>query len=95
MECTIIRATELAAAQDRLTDLERQKDDITRSCSPSALLHKLQTSMAKLDEESEEMHQKFLEKDMDLTTFVQKYKRLRTAYHKQALLHLAGLTSLR
>ncbi|KAF8776350.1 hypothetical protein HU200_003578 [Digitaria exilis] len=91
-QCTIIRATELAAAQDRLTDLERQKDDITRSCSPSALLHKLQTSMAKLDEESEEMHQK---KDMDLTTFVQKYKRLRTAYHKQALLHLAGQTSLR
>jgi ESCRT-I complex subunit VPS37 len=27
--------------------------------------------MAKLDEESEELHQKFLEKDIDLTTFVQ------------------------
>jgi hypothetical protein len=26
---------------------------------------------------------------------VQKYKKLRTAYHKQALLHLAGQTSLR
>ena len=52
-------------------------------------------SMAKLDEESEELHQKFLEKDIDLATFVQKYKKLRTAYHKQALLHLAGQTSLR
>ena len=51
--------------------------------------------MAKLDEESEELHQKFLEKDIDLATFVQKYKKLRTAYHKQALLHLAGQTSLR
>ena len=49
-------------------------------------------SMAKLDEESEELHQKFLEKDIDLPTFVQKYKKLRTAYHKQALLHLAGQT---
>ncbi|KAJ1298467.1 hypothetical protein BS78_01G456000 [Paspalum vaginatum] len=93
-QCTIIRTTELAAAQDRLTDLERQKDDIMRSYSPAALLDKLQTSMAKLDEESEELHQKFLEKDIDLPTFVQKYKKLRTAYHKQALLHLAGQTSL-
>ncbi|CAN6290421.1 unnamed protein product [Urochloa humidicola] len=94
-QCTIIRTTELAAAQDRLTDLERQKDDIMRSYSPAALLDKLQTSMAKLDESSEELHQKFLEKDIDLPTFVQKYKKLRTAYHKQALLHLAGQTSLR
>ena len=52
-------------------------------------------SMAKLDEESEELHQKFLEKDIDPPTFVQKYKKLRMAYHKQALLHLAGQTSLR
>ena len=51
--------------------------------------------MAKLAEESEELHQKFLEKDIDPPTFVQKYKKLRTAYHKQALLHLAGQTSLR
>ncbi|KAG2648619.1 vacuolar protein-sorting-associated protein 37 homolog 1-like [Panicum virgatum] len=93
-QCTIIRTTELAAALDRLTDLERQKDDIMRSYSPAALLDKLQTSMAKLDEESEELHQKFLEKDIDLPTFVQKYKKLRTTYHKQALLHLAGQTSL-
>ncbi|CAD6203577.1 unnamed protein product [Miscanthus lutarioriparius] len=84
-QCTIIRTTELAAAQDWLTDLERQKDDIMRSYSPAALLDKLQTSMGKLDEESEELPQKFLEK----------YKKLRTAYHKQALLHLAGQTSLR
>jgi hypothetical protein len=35
--------------------------------------------MAKLDEESDDLHQK--------STFVQKYKKLRTAYHKQALLH--------
>ncbi|AQL09185.1 Vacuolar protein-sorting-associated protein 37 homolog 1 [Zea mays] len=91
-QCTIIRTTQLAAAQDRLTDLERQKDDIMRSYSPAALLDKLQTSMAKLDEESEELQQKFLAKDIDFPHLVQKYKKLRTAYHKQALLHLAGQT---
>ncbi|KAL6896686.1 hypothetical protein ACP4OV_007258 [Aristida adscensionis] len=94
-QCTIIRTTELAAAQDRLTDLERQKDEIMKSYSPAALLDKLQISMAKLDEESEELHQKFLEKDIDLATFVQKYKKLRSAYHKLALLYIAGKTSLR
>jgi hypothetical protein len=43
LQCTIIRTTQLAAAQDRLTDLERQKDDIMRSYSPAALLDKLQS----------------------------------------------------
>jgi ESCRT-I complex subunit VPS37 len=43
VQCTIIRTTELAAAQDQLTDLERQKDDIMRSYSPAALLDKLQS----------------------------------------------------
>ncbi|EEC75609.1 hypothetical protein OsI_12321 [Oryza sativa Indica Group] len=94
-QCTIIRTTELAAAQDRLADLERQRDEVMKSYSPAALLDKLQKLMAKLDEESEELHQKFLEKDIDLPTFVQKHKKLRTAYHKQALLHLAGKTSVR
>jgi len=93
-QCTIIRTSELAVAQDRLADLERQKDEFMRSYSPAALLDKLQSSMAKLDEESEELHQKFLEKDIDLATFVQKYKKVRTAYHKQSLLCLAGKTSL-
>uniref|UniRef100_A0A0D3FKK8 VPS37 C-terminal domain-containing protein n=1 Tax=Oryza barthii TaxID=65489 RepID=A0A0D3FKK8_9ORYZ len=93
-QCTIIRTTELAAAQDRLADLERQRDEVMKSYSPAALLDKLQKLMAKLDEESEELHQKFLE-DIDLPTFVQKHNKLRTAYHKQALLHLAGKTSVR
>ncbi|KAM0925114.1 hypothetical protein ACQ4PT_004400 [Festuca glaucescens] len=93
-QCTIIRTTELATAEDRLADLERQKNEIMRSYSPAALLDKLQSTMAKLDEESEELHQKFLEKDIDLPTFVQKYKKLRAAHHKCSLLHLAGTTSL-
>jgi len=86
-QCTIIISAELAAAEDRLADLERQKDEIMRSYSPAALLDKLRSSMAKLDEESEELHQKLLEKDMDLPTFVQKYKKLRAAHQKCTLLH--------
>jgi len=51
--------------------------------------------MATLDEESEELHQKFLEKDMDLSTFGGSSRSSARLYHKQALLHLAGQTSLR
>jgi ESCRT-I complex subunit VPS37 len=51
-------------------------------------------TIAKLDEESEELHQKFLEKDMDLPTFVQKYKKLRAAHHKCELLYNSGEASL-
>lgn len=43
MQCTIIRTTELAAAQDRLADLERQRDEVMKSYSPAALLDKLQS----------------------------------------------------
>ncbi|RLN39800.1 hypothetical protein C2845_PM01G05520 [Panicum miliaceum] len=43
LQMHIIRTTELAAAQDRLIDMEKQNDDIMRSCSPAALLDKLQS----------------------------------------------------
>ncbi|RXH76960.1 hypothetical protein DVH24_019848 [Malus domestica] len=45
------------------------------------------------EEESEALHQQFLDKEGDLGTFVEKYKKLRTTYHKRALVHLAAKTS--
>ncbi|CAM0902613.1 unnamed protein product [Alopecurus aequalis] len=89
-QCTIIRSTELAVAEDRLANLERQKDEIMRSYSPAALRDKLQSSKNKLEEESEELDQKFLEKDIDLPSFVQQYKKLRAAHYKCSLLHQSG-----
>ncbi|OAY70663.1 Vacuolar protein-sorting-associated protein 2, partial [Ananas comosus] len=93
-QCTIIRTTELAAAQEKLAELERQKEEILKSYSPAALLGKLHDAMIKVDEESEQLHAKLLEKEIDLPTFVQKYKKLRTTYHRRALLHLAAKTSV-
>jgi hypothetical protein len=54
VQCTIIRTTELATAEDRLADLERQKDEIMRSYSPAALLAKLQSKY------SRQLHLQFL-----------------------------------
>ncbi|KAL1201312.1 putative vacuolar protein-sorting-associated protein 37 [Cardamine amara subsp. amara] len=92
-QCRIIRTTELAAAQEKLNELERQKEEILKFYSPGSLLHKLQDGMIQVDEESEALQEKFLEKEIDTAAFVQEYKKLRTTYHRRALTHLAAKTS--
>ncbi|WZZ49156.1 hypothetical protein YC2023_049263 [Brassica napus] len=122
--CRIIRTSELATAQERLNELENQRDEILRFYSPGSLLHRLQgktsgslpsicvtklwtllskrssgyfwlmvDAMKKGDEESEELQQKYMEKEIDTAAFVQKYKKLRSQYHRRALIHLAAKTS--
>ncbi|KAK2997231.1 hypothetical protein RJ639_015508 [Escallonia herrerae] len=93
-QCRIIRTTELAAAQEKLNELERQKQEILKFYSPASLLHRLQESMHEIDEESETLHRQLLDRELELAVFMQKYKRLRNAYHKRALTHLAAKTSL-
>ncbi|KAF5750450.1 vacuolar protein-sorting-associated protein 37 1 [Tripterygium wilfordii] len=92
-QCRIIRTTELAAAQEKLNELERQKEEILRAYSPASLLQRLQEAMNQTEAESETLHQQLLDRETDLGTFVQKYKRLRTTYHRRALIHLAAKTS--
>ncbi|KAJ9695272.1 hypothetical protein PVL29_010649 [Vitis rotundifolia] len=92
-QCRIIRTTELAAAQEKLNELERQKEEILKFYSPASLLHRLQETMNKTEEESDTLHRQLLDREMDLGAFVQKYKRLRTTYHRRALTHLAAKTS--
>nr|GEX24171.1 vacuolar protein-sorting-associated protein 37 homolog 1 [Tanacetum cinerariifolium] len=93
-QCMIIRTSELASAQEKLNDLTKRKAEILKSYSPSSLLHKLQESMNKTDEESEALHEQLLGKEIDVAAFVQKHKKLRVVYHKRSLTHLAAKTSL-
>ncbi|XP_038988875.1 vacuolar protein-sorting-associated protein 37 homolog 1-like isoform X2 [Phoenix dactylifera] len=93
-QCTIIRTTELAAAHEKLAELERQKEETLKSYSPASLLQKLHVAMNRVEEESEMLHRQLLDKEIDLQTFIQKYKKLRTVYHKRALFHLAAKTSV-
>ncbi|CAL9755744.1 unnamed protein product [Musa acuminata subsp. burmannicoides] len=92
-QCTIIRTTELAAAQEKLAELEMQKEEALKTYSPSVLLEKLHAAMIEVEEESEMLHRQLLDKEIDLATFVQKYKKLRNTYHRRALIHLAAKTS--
>ncbi|XP_057835368.1 vacuolar protein-sorting-associated protein 37 homolog 2 isoform X2 [Cryptomeria japonica] len=48
----------------------------------------------KVDDESEVLHEKLLSGDIDLTEFIQKYKKQRILYHRRMLIHLAAKTSL-
>ncbi|KAH6806051.1 Modifier of rudimentary protein [Perilla frutescens var. hirtella] len=93
-QCRIIRTTELAAAQEKLHDLERKKEETLKYYSPSSLLHRLQDAMSKTDEESEALHRQLLDREIDVSVFVQKYKKMRHTYHKRALTHLAAKTSV-
>ncbi|XP_042057059.1 vacuolar protein-sorting-associated protein 37 homolog 1-like isoform X2 [Salvia splendens] len=91
-QCRIIRTTELAAAQEKFHELERKKDENLKYYSPSSLIHRLQDAMSKTEEESEAMHQQLLNREIDLSSFVQKYKKMRHTHHKRALTHLATKT---
>lgn len=51
-------------------------------------------AMKKTEEESEALLGQLLGQEIDLTTFVQKYKKLQYSYHKRALTHLAAKASL-
>ncbi|CAI9778962.1 unnamed protein product [Fraxinus pennsylvanica] len=93
-QCRIIRTTELATAQEKLHDLERKKEEILKLYSPASLLHRLQEAMNETEEESEALHRQLLDREIDLISFVQKYKKLRNMYHKRALTHLAAKTSI-
>ncbi|XP_042514174.1 vacuolar protein-sorting-associated protein 37 homolog 1-like [Macadamia integrifolia] len=91
-QCRIIRTTELATAKEKLNDLERQKEETLRY-SPSMLLLRMQDATKKAEEESETLHQQLIEREIDISAFVQKYKRLRITYHRCVLTHLAAKTS--
>lgn len=49
-------------------------------------------AMNKTEEESENLHRQLLDRELDIGAFVQKYKKLRTTYHRRALIHLSAKT---
>lgn len=129
-QCRIIRTTELATANEKLNELEKQKEEMLKMNSPASLLQRIQgmtwtytiycnssggnnfftittkarsyiwrtcnfaESVNQTDEESENLHQQLLDREIDLAAFLQKYKKLRTTYHKRTLVHLAAKTSI-
>ncbi|KAH9311070.1 hypothetical protein KI387_026105, partial [Taxus chinensis] len=93
-QCTIIRTTEVAAARENFEEIQKREKEITAIYSSSQLLDRLQEAAAKVDNESEILHQKLLSGDIDLTEFIHKYKRQKVLYHRRMQIHLAAKLSL-
>ncbi|KAK7245028.1 hypothetical protein RIF29_39858 [Crotalaria pallida] len=92
-QCRIIRTSELAAAKEKLSELKMQKDEMLKLNSPASLLQRIQESINKTEEESENLRQHLLDGEIDLGGFLQKYMKLRAAYHRKTLVHLSAKTS--
>lgn len=61
------KTTELATASGKLKELEKQKEEMLKLNSPASLLQRIQESMHLTDEESENLHQQLLVKEVDLS----------------------------
>eukprot|EP01018_Ginkgo_biloba_P021365 Gb_34651 [translate_table: standard] len=93
-QCAIIRTTELAAAQEKFNEVEKRVHEAVSMCAPGVLLQRLQDAANAADEETENLHRQLLAGEMCLSEFVQKYRKLRTIYHRRTLLHLAVKASI-
>jgi ESCRT-I complex subunit VPS37 len=90
----IIRNTELATAQEKFEEVEKQYKEVHARCSPHSLLDKLQGAANDADNESENLHQKLLSGEIELGEFIQKYRKQRILFHRRTLIRMAALTSL-
>lgn len=46
------------------------------------------------DEESENLHRKFLAGEIELLQFIQQYRKQRLLYHRRSLIRMAALSSM-
>lgn len=49
LQCRIIRTTELAAAREKLNELERRKDEILKKYAPASLVGQLHGKLVSLN----------------------------------------------
>ncbi|XP_039066126.1 vacuolar protein-sorting-associated protein 37 homolog 1-like [Hibiscus syriacus] len=59
-QCRIIRTSELAAALEKLNDLEREKEEILKFYSPASFINRLQDAANETDKESDVVHRQSL-----------------------------------
>ncbi|KAI5064187.1 hypothetical protein GOP47_0020857 [Adiantum capillus-veneris] len=93
-QCTIIRTTELAAAQERFNEVRKKETDIKALFSPAVLIERLQDAASKIDDESEGLFKQLLSEEISVSDFLQSYRKMRYLYHKRTLTRLAAKTSM-
>lgn len=88
-QCTIIRTTELATAEEKFHALDKRVKEAISFLAPGVLLERLKEAAKAAEKESDDLHQELNDRKIELIDFIQKYKKLRTIYHRRTLLHLA------
>ncbi|MCO5610697.1 hypothetical protein L7F22_064938 [Adiantum nelumboides] len=94
-QCTIIRTTELATAQEKFNEVICKKEtDIKALFSPAALIERLQDAASKIDDESKSILKQLLSEEISVSDPLQRYQKMRYLYHKFTLTRLASKTSV-
>ncbi|MCO5572621.1 hypothetical protein L7F22_026379 [Adiantum nelumboides] len=93
-QCTIIRTTELATAQEKFNEVRKKETDIKALFSPAVLIERLQDAASKIDDESESIFKQLLSEEISVSDFLQSYRKMRYLYHKRTLTRLAAKTSM-
>lgn len=89
-QCTVIRTSELATAKEKFHALDNRVKEAMSFLAPGVLLERLQEAAKAAEKESDDLHQELNDRKIELIDFIQKYKKLRTIYHRRTLLHLAA-----
>ncbi|KAH7437550.1 hypothetical protein KP509_05G077900 [Ceratopteris richardii] len=92
-QCTVIRTTELAAAQERFNEACKKQADLRARFSPGVLIERLQEAAVKIDNDSEDLFNQLLSGGMEINEFLKRYRELRFVYHKRTLTRLAAKSS--
>eukprot|EP00249_Psilotum_nudum_P021694 c2820_g1_i1 orf=473-1210(-) len=91
-QCTIIRTSELAAAQEKIEEVQKRQRIVGQLTIP-VILQRLEEAAKQADGESENLHCQLVAGELDLIEFIPKYRKLRTMYHRQTLICLAARSS--
>jgi len=89
-QCTVIRTTELATAEEKFHALDKRVKEAISFLAPGVLLERLQEAAKAAEKESDDLHEELNDRKIEGTDFIQKYKKLRTIYHRRTLLYLGA-----
>lgn len=90
----IIKNTELADTKEKFEEVDKRYMEVQANSSPSAFLQELQVAANEVDEDSENLHWKFLAGEIELLEFTQKYRKQRLLYHRRSLIRMAAISSM-
>ena len=82
-QIAVIRSSEEPQVRQRFQALLERHDEVLRVLDPAALLQRLETAVAEVDNESSELSEAFCAGKVGTDEFVEAYLKQRTLYHQR------------